>query len=462
MRRKTHQFLHSTVIASGLLCFLPVNAFSAGFALIEHSASGMGNSYAGAAAVAEDASTIYFNPAGLSKLEDSQLLLSGHLIFPHVDYEDDGSLTADGTAMPGRKNTTGDISALVPNFYLSTAVNSDLSLGLGINVPFGLTTEYDDDWVGRYHAVRSHMLTVNINPSLSLKLTDKVSIGAGFNIQYIDVELTSAVDFGGICASEFNNGICSSAGIAPQESDGFAKVKGDGWGTGINFGALIQLSEQSRLGIAYRSSVSHELSGDVDFTVPGAVAQTIDFETQKVFHDTDAKASVTLPASASISAVHDVNEKTTLLADLTWTGWSSFDELRIRYPGSDTEQPDSATTTKWNDVYRISFAANHQLNNKYKVRVGAAFDQTPVPDEEHRTPRIPGTDRVWLSAGVGVDITPTLHLDMGYAHLFGQDVSTKNTYETDPEDPRPNIEHTLIGDYQSSVDIFSAQIVWKF
>lgn len=446
---------YKILVASGILVLQQNVSFAAGFALIEHSASGVGNAFAGSAAVAEDASTIYFNPAGLSHLKGNQVVAAGHFIGPKISYDDQNSKTFNGSdTLNGSSSSEGATNAQVPNLYMSSTFKNGVSFGLGINVPFGLTTEYDDDWVGRYHGVKSEMLTVNINPSFALKFNKNLSMGVGLNIQKIDVTLTSAVDFGGICIAQFPAASCASFGLAPQQNDGFATISGDSWSTGLNFGLLANITKQTRVGLSYRAGVSHTISGSADFAVP--------FEAQiltssGLFTDTDAKARLKLPAVASLSMMHSFSSKTQLLADVTWTEWSSFQELRIEYP--DSPQPSSVTTSAWKDAYRLSLALNQKLMSKVKLRLGTAYDYSPLPGANHRTPRIPGSDRIWLSTGLGIDVIKSVHLDIGYAHLFAGKENSNNTLESEQV---PTINHTLVGEFQSSVDIVSAQVVWIF
>jgi len=425
---------------------------ASGFGLIEHSASGIGNAFAGSAAIAEDSSTIYYNPAGMSELNGSQFIIAGHFISPKIDYSDEGSLSAQSNSLTGTKMAEAGVNAIVPNLYFSSMLNENLVYGLGVNVPFGLTTEYEDDWVGRYHAIKSEMLTININPSIALKLTDNVSIGFGMNIQKLDVSITSAVDFGNVCIAVLPSGTCTGMGLTPQLDDGFAKVSGDSWSTGLNFGTLIKITDMTRVGLSYRSAIKHSIEGDADFDVP---TEALPLTASGLFTDSTAEAEVKLPASASLSLVHSLVPKTHLLFDITWTQWSNFEELKVNY--LESPQPDSVTTSNWNDIYRFSMGINHQIKSNIKLRTGVAYDQSPIPDEVHRTPRIPDSDRVWLTAGIGIDLLKNVHVDIGYAHIFGVKEKTNNTFESSV----PTINHSLVGEYEVSVDIFSAQLVWR-
>jgi len=417
---------------------------ASGFALIENSASGQGNAYAGAAAIAEDASTVWFNPAGMMKLSGNQVLVAGHLIDPDSKFKDEGSINADGSPLTGDADDGGR-TAFVPNAYWVTEINEGMKFGLGITAPFGLETDYDDTWVGRYHAVNSDLRTVNFNPSLAFEMTDKFSVGVGLNILIADVTLTNAVDFGALLG-------------APGTADGFVELEGDnfdglsGLGYGFNIGFIYDITPRTTLGVAYRTEMDVDVKGDGKFSVPAAAAPIL---SSGAFQNTGLKASITLPQSLSISVAHDI-DKVKVLADITWTGWSSFEELRIDF--DNPFQPDGLTTEEWEDTFRYSVGADWQYSDKITLRTGIAFDETPVPNSERRTARIPGNDRTWLSFGGTYIINSEFTIDVGYSHLFIDDTKIDNTFESS----QAALNSTLTGTYEASVDILSAQLRWNY
>ncbi|MDX5333411.1 MAG: OmpP1/FadL family transporter [Gammaproteobacteria bacterium] len=412
------------------------SAHAAGFALIEQSASGMGNAFAGAAAIADDASTVWFNPAGMTRLGKDQVVVAAHYIAPEAEFTNDGSQLGTGAPLVGTDGSTSgktDEVGIVGNFYYVRDLGDDAKFGLGINTPFGLSSKYDSNWIGRYHAINSEIMTLNINPSLASKVTDKLSLGVGFNVQYIQAELSSTVFDG--------------------TQEGVATIEGDGISFGANFGLLYEYSERSRIGIAYRSKVAHNLDGDAKFDGVNQIPSPLG---GNLYVDTDASAGVDLPQMASLSYVRDMNDRLTLLADVTWTGWSSFDELRVSYDNAG--QPDSVTTEDWEDTWRYSVGMNYRYSDALTLRAGVAYDEEPIPSAERRTARIPGNDRTWLALGFGYAPSADLQFDFGYAHLFVKDADIDNTLET----LNPAANHTLSGSYEAEVDIFSAQVTWKF
>lgn len=455
---KTRKILWQWVGLLSISTVLHTNANASGFALIEQSASGMGNAFAGGAASAEDATTVFFNPAGMARLKNPQAVAALHFIHPVAKFKNNGSsqpAILGGGDLTG-KNDDGARNAVVPNFYYVHPVNQQWTLGVGVNVPFGLTSNYDDNWVGRYHAVESDFLTININPSVSFKVNDKLSLGFGLSAQHADVTLTSAIDFGAICVASFGLNTCSTLGALPQQADGFAHLKGDNDGNmsyGWNAGLLANLDDATRVGLAYRSEIKHDIKGRADFTVPG-VASFV--EQSNLFLDTGLSASVTLPQSLSVSAYHELNQQLAAMADITWTGWSSFDELRITY--DNPAQPDSVTTENWKDSYRFSLGVNYRINTPWMLRGGLAYDQTPIPNAERRTPRIPGNDRTWLTVGFAYTPLENLTCNVGYAHLFVDSAKSNHSLESSV----PTLNATLTGTYDLSIDILSAQVAWQF
>lgn len=458
------------VVATASLLLASTQSLASGFAIIENSASGMGNAFAGGAG-AEDASTIWFNPAGMTYL-DNEMLAAGHIIMPTAEFTDGGStisaamdvITASSELDPTNTDKTADggKNALIPNLYWVKEIQKDLKFGLGVSVPFGLGTDYDDDWVGRYHGVKSDVMSLNINPSIAYK-TGNISLGFGLNAQYIHVELSSAIDLGTICtalepsvinpAPTLPTGTCAALGATPQAKDGFADLDGDGWGFGFNFGALFDINEDIRVGLSYRSSIDHDVDGNANFTVPGELSFLTGTGN---FVDTTLTASVSVPATTSVSYFQNINKEISIMADYSVTTWSDFQELRIDYASA---QSDTVTTEEWEDTARISLGMNYKASAKWLYRFGVALDESPIPSAERRTARIPGNDRTWLTFGVTHQFDKDRSFSLAYAHLTVDDTPINNTYESTAA---PVIEHTLKGTYEASVDIISAQVSWKY
>lgn len=447
--------LNKRVFAVSLITTLVTsNANAAGFAIAEHSASGLGSAFAGASAIAEDASTTYFNPAGLSKLKGTQTIFAGHIVSVSSPFTNKGSALVTTAPISG-PNDDGSTTAFIPNFYYARELNDKWAFGLGVNVPFGNASEYSDTWVGRYHATKSEVHTININPSASFKVDDKLSLGFGVNVQYIEATLANQLDSTAICVGNGGAGLCGVGGlgtIGDVSTDSAVSLNGDDWSLGWNVGLLYDFTEATRLGLAYRSSVEHTLSGTADFTRSAALNQFLTTVGSDAFTDTGISAGIDLPETLSLSLHHAVNPKWVVLADVTWTKWKRFDKLVIDF--ANPNQPSSTIPENWENSLRYSLGVNYKADPKWVYRTGIALDETPVPSAEDMTARIPDNDRIWLSLGFGYKMSDSFGIDVGYSHLFFDDIAINNT--------DASFGHTLTGSYEVSVDIFSAQFNWNF
>ena len=461
---------HPLALACGVLISgISGQINASGFAIIEQSASGMGNAFANTAEIA-DSSTVFFNPAGMSRLKGTQITSALHAILPTADYTDQGSsvnpaltarLTGSATtsvagSLQGDGSIDGGLTAIVPNLYFVTDVSDSVKFGLGVNAPFGLATEYDDDWVGRYHALKSEVKTININPSLSFKFSDMISLGVGLNAQYEETTLTNAVDFGTVCVGSIEPragaGTCAAIGVNPLQSDGKAEIEVNSWGFGYNLGVLINITESMRVGFAYRSKIEHGARGNVDFQLPANFASFLAGAQIPLFQDTGVRSTITMPETASINAYWGINSQLSVMGDFTWTAWSRFESLDIKFDSP--IQPTSIQPENWNDTYRISAAVNYRPMRELVLRMGVAYDQSPVPNVLDRTPRVPDEDRRWLTFGVGYQLSKMMTFDVGYAHLFVNDVKIEAT--------DISTKHRLVGKYESDVNIFSGQVTLRF
>lgn len=440
-----------------------ITAGAAGFAIIEHGAQGMGNAFAGGGAVAEDASAAWFNPAAIVRLR-TQMQASGHVIAPSFEFNDAGSVQALGAGTipllpdaPGIND--GGKSALVPNLYYVRKLDDRFSFGLAINAPFGLATEYDRNWKGRYQSVESEIINLNVNPSLAYKVSDAFSIGGGLSINYIDATLTNAVDFAAVCARAVG-GACPNGAVPGQGGfDGFVENTADDISFGFNLGIFYEPTENTRLSLAYRSRINHKLDGKAQFTAPttlggfNALGPVLGGGLAATFANTGITSSVSLPETFSISAYHKVHPKLGLMLDFTHTNWSTIPELRILFDRPGAAGGPAVETLNWTDAWRYAVGANYYHSGRLTFRTGVAYDETPVPNATSRTSRLPGNDRLWLSFGASYRVSDRLSADIGYAHLFVDDTPIRRTGSTGS---------VLIGTYESDADIVSLQVNYIF
>jgi long-chain fatty acid transport protein len=390
--------LLALLVASAFPFVFASHAQAAGFALVEQGASGLGNAYAGAAAVAEDASTVWWNPAGMARLRSGRhFAIAGTVIAPSTKFSNRASVAPGVRPLGSDGGDAGD-AALVPSLFFAMDFGPRWNFGVGVSVPFGLSTEYAPDWIGRFQGISSEVKTINVNPAVSYKFSEALSVGVGLNYQHAEIETLTAVNLG---AGEAQNRLT---------------VDGDAWG--FNAGVLFNVTPGTRLGVHYRSSIEHELKGTTDFTTA-------------LVPSSGAKLEVETPASLSFSAAHRLDDRWELLADLTWWQWSNIKSVPVvRTDGPGAGASAGTFVFNFDDSWRASIGANYKLDGAWTLKLGAAYDQTPVPNPESRTVRLPDSDRYWLSAGAKYRISPAGALDFGYTFIKARDTDINNNQGT--------------------------------
>lgn len=399
-------------------------AIAGGFAIGTQSGSGTGNAFAGGAAAADDASVAWFNPALMPLIPGKQVAGALHALKPSFKFTNQGSTGAFAAPGTGDGGDGGDW-AYVPNAFFTMAINPNWSFGLALNAPFGLKTEYDDGWRGDFTARKSEIKSANFNPSIAYKVSDTVSIGGGVSVQKLDADLTNSL---------------AALGL------GVLRLEADDIGYGYNLGVMIQAGPTTRIGAHYRSKIKYELEGDVSFSAVAAGNGSI-------------KADLEVPPSASLSIFQTLGNWE-LMGDLTWTGWSSLQQLQVirtstaaalgPFPGA----AGSTLTTlqfQWDDTWRYGIGVNYKMSPQTKLRFGVALDETPTNDQ-FRTARLPDEDRTWVALGVQYRPSKTSILDIGYAHEFIKDARVSNT----------SALGTFSGTFENKADIFSIQYSMSF
>lgn len=396
------------------------SAAAAGFQLLEQNASGLGNAYAGSAAVAENASTIFYNPAGMTQLKDVEVSSGVSLVSASYKFTNNGSST--GTTLVG--DADGGTDGYIPNAYLSWRVAKDFSVGLGIGAPFGLMTDYANPWTGAAQSLKFQIKTINVNPSVAWRANDWLSLGAGVSYQTIDAEYVRAV------------------GTTAPFSGATATLKLNDSAWGWNAGALFTLSPTTKIGVSYRSTVKYETTGNVAFTAPLGAASG------------DVKASVKLPDTFILSATQKLGDQWELLGDVSWTGWSSIPKIDVlRASGAPLQTLD----TDFRDTWRVAAGANYQIDNAWKLKFGLAYDQTPVKGAGTRLVSLPDNDRIWLSVGTQWKPAKNTTIDVGATYLLIKDTEINNDQSANA--PSRGI---VKGTYDDKAFILGAQLSMAF
>ncbi|HEX6138558.1 MAG TPA: outer membrane protein transport protein [Casimicrobiaceae bacterium] len=471
----------AAAVAGALFALAAGHAFGAAFSLQENSGSGLGNAFAGGAAAAEDASTLWANPAGMARLVAPEVAAAVHFVTPSFKFRDEGSLPAFSQTLGGTGGDAGSLN-IIPNLYAVVPIDRQWSVGVGVNAPFGLVTEYDDTWLGRFQAVKSEIMTINVNPSLSWRVNDAFAVGVGVNWQRVDAELTSKINYSAALAQAA--GQAAAGGLIPPGVaativgltpglESKAKVEGDDSAWGWNIGFLWNVTPQTRIGGSYRSTIKYHVSGTASFdfpalpTVPPALAPVLGVLAGGVnssictgsvsppapdCRSIGVTADIKLPDLANLSVFHRLNDRWDLMADVQYTGWSTFKELKfVRSTGTVL----STTPENFDDVWRVSAGATYHHSDAWSFRGGLAWDQTPASTAD-RTPRLPDESRLWLSAGAQYRFSKNLKLDGGFTYIIVDDA------DLNQNEGSTAASGLIKGHYDSNVTIFSAQLTYTF
>jgi long-chain fatty acid transport protein len=333
----------------------------------------------------------------------------------------------------------------VPATYATMELAPDWRLGLGVTTPWGLITKSPVDSIARYHALTSSLRTINITPAVSWQVLPNLALGAGLQIQYASARLSNGVDFGAIGAAQ------RIPGFAPGARDGRATVSGTDTTVGFQLGAQWEPLVGTRLGLAFRSAVFHDLTGDATFEgVPFPLSLSPSFA------NTGGQAKLVTPETVTLGLSQRIGDRWTLLGGLEWTNWSRFRDLIITFENG---RAPSVTEERWRDSVFVSIGGEYRWTDALTLRAGFAYDQSPVREAD-RTPRIPDNDRYWLSFGASYRIHRNVILTAAYTHVFVNDATVTL------RDPGPNNTNLFRGNldanYRASVDIVTAQIRFAF
>ncbi|WP_240036493.1 OmpP1/FadL family transporter [Halomonas urmiana] len=446
-RHMPHHVNRLTIaIALASTALIAGQAAASGFQVREQSAKTLANALSNAAAGAEDVSFMAYNPAAIGNIDGNQV--AGGVAHIDADFELQDATASQGPIVYGvNQSGQGGETATVPSFAAKMQLNERFDLGLAIYAPYGLSTKYDEDWIGRYHAVETELTTIDFQPTLNYRASERLNLAVGLRAQYADATLSNAIDFGTAAALK---------GGTPGRDDVIGTVEGDDWGYGYTLGALFQVTDKTRLGASYRSEIDLTLDGDATFrgTTPysdGAVAT----EADPRIIDRGGKAELTTPANLNLGVYHQLTDRLALMANAEWTEWSSFDELTVEFEDS---TDDSTTTENWDDTWAFSVGANYALNNQWLLRAGLGLDESPVPSPEFRTPRVPDADRQWATFGATWMPSPELSITAGYMHVFADD----GGIDQDGSKEENATKGSLNGTYEVEADVFALSVDYRF
>ncbi|MBE0549119.1 MAG: outer membrane protein transport protein [Rubrivivax sp.] len=466
------RFAHTRMacaIATFALTLGAAPAGAAGFLLNETSASGLGSAFAGGAASAEDASTLWSNVAGLSRIRSGQGIAVLHLIKPSMKFGNGASVAASQQALGGNGGDAGSL-APVPNMYFATPINSQWSAGIGITAPWGLVTEYDEGWVGRFQAIRSSIQTLNVNPGVSWKPARGFALGLGLNFQRMLAEFTNQVNYSAaLLNAAALNGIAPGSATfnaiaqATPGLESSARIKGSDNAWGWNAGLLWDISPDHRVGLHYRSALKYHIKGSAQFTnpvpaAPAPLAATVAALAAGVnavaLFDSGVTSDVEIPPIVNLSLFSALGSHWDVMIDAQWTGWSTIKTLTfVRSDGRVLQ----STPEHFENSWKVAAGAHYRPGGAWLLRGGVAFDQSPV-QTAFRTPRLPDADRTWLTLGGQYRFSNAMAFDVGAAYIWVK----KATINASGDPPSTAAYGLLNGEYKSNTMILSAQLNYAF
>jgi len=428
------------------IVLLPAPVLATSFQILEQSPAHLGKAFAGTASDVADASSVFFSPAGIVQLDKPTFTLGANAIFTQAEFNNKNSNT-NGT--PGKTDETG----YVPNIYYVHPLSEQLSIGLGINAPYGLASDYDDDWYGRYLATHSELEVVNFNAVLAYAFTDEWSVGLGVNYQRADVTLESQFD--------------STLGINPSPTtDSSAKIQGDDDGFAADVSLYYAPTDKTSFGLVWRQGGEFDLQGDASFALNPACSPGAGYPTGAPPAPTtgticavslnavagDAKANLHLPDTLTLSSSHQLNDNWWIHGDIAWTQWSNLQSVDVI--NSDNNLTINTLELNYSDTMRYALGFTHDSDRPWTWRFGIAFDEAPQTDPELVNPRIPDQDRIWFSAGFNYEFSPNTSVDLAYTYINVDEANINNT--------NPQTRHHVEGTFDADVNIVGMQANFTF
>ncbi|ALQ97541.1 membrane protein [Xylella fastidiosa 32] len=422
------------------------NAHAAAFQLKENSAKALGRSFAGAASAQDDAAIIVNNPAGMRQLDGRQFQADLSTVRFSAEYRGNPGIYRNGNTIGGGNGGDAGMVALLPDsyFHMPLGDNNNVHLGATLNAPFGFSTKYDRNWTGRYHGIYSKLQAIDLGIAVSYDVNPYVSFGGAVFAERLNVDLSNAIDFGSILNARH------VPNFSPGSADGYSHIEGHDTSRGFTLGGLFSPDEKTHLGFSYRSQVEHNVNnGNAHFAVPENAAAVLAVAATGTFINTKIKSTIRLPASATTSFTHAIDDRWSIMAEVTRTAWSKFDKITIHFASS---QPNNVLNFSYRDTTFVALGTEYRFSDMLTLRGGLGYDQTPTT-AEYRSVRVPDNNRTWISLGMTWKPSKQTDYNIGYAHLFiGHPTITQINATAS----------TLVGDYNINTDLLAISINHKF
>ena len=396
-------------------------AEAGGFAVREQSAYGQGASFAGMAAPGDSISAMFWNPAAITTVD--RMVAEGNATAVFLDSELDVDLAASTLGGLGITDNGGNVGeiGLVPASYFAMPVTDNIFLGMSVNAPYGFGTTSDPPWVGMFSHLDAEALSIAATPVIGYKFNEIVSAAVGLQVQYFDVEIETA--------------------LAPTATPPRQRLEGNSTDVGFVAGLTLTPWEGTTLGIGYRSSIKQSLKGSQTFEVPLATPLGI-----IPAGSYPISADVTLPETVSIGLRQRLSETFTLMAGMEWANWSRIQAVPFANSPAGTR-----LVLNFDDGWFFAVGGEYQVNPGWTVRLGFAYEIAPTTDE-HRSMRLPDSDRIWASIGASYRWSDRLSFDAGYSHIFGKDAPVDETTG----------RFRYAGTVEGGADIVSVGLRYKF
>ncbi|HGS4828610.1 TPA: outer membrane protein transport protein [Vibrio cholerae] len=431
---KTNKTLLSCAVAFGLAS---VSTFTqaAGFQLAEYSATGLGRAYAGEAAMADNASAQWRNPAMLTYLEGTQVSAGAIYVNPNVDVEGTVNHAQLGKTHASSNDFAHD--AVIPNFYLSHQLNEQVALGFALGTNYGMETDLGTEFAASHFGNQASVISKEANLNIAYQILPQLSIGGG--VRYVMGE----GHFGATAPAKnlIRHPVTNNVMTLPKGTT-LKYMEGEDNSWGWQVGSAWQINQEHRVGFAYKSEVVMDFEGH---------AEGVSYGSYK-----PGMMSVTLPATAELASFHQLNDQWAIHASINWTDWSSFKELTAVFP----EKSDLIKSENWEDNYRFALGTTYQYDAKLALRAGVAYDTSAV-DDKNRTATIPETDRTWVSVGSSYVATPQLTLDAGFTYIFAKD-ATINEPRDASDQTAAAIGGAFTGNVSGNVWLIGVQANYRF
>lgn len=418
---------------------LTSSALGSGYGIFVQGASALGQADA-VVAHADGPSALFFNPALMARLPGTQVEAGTTLVVPEREY-----------TAPDGETTEGDSQFFTPaTFYLTHAISDRLSAGLAVFSPFGLGTEWPDDWAGRYLATESTITTVNVNPSLAYTVVPGLTVAAGIDLVYLDATLERKVNSTAVAAGLANLGLIPPQGVL---ADSNQKFTGSGYGVGYNLGLLLDLTKNLTFGISYRSEVEVEAEGELEFELSSPVLAG-------VFPKSDAESTVTLPQQLFAGLAWQVTDDWVVEGGVRWEDWTAFPRLKV-----DLEQEVAGTRTfvqerDWDDTLTWMAGTRYRASDRVALLAGYLYSPEAIPDHTFE-PAIPGSDSHLFSAGADLSFD-RLTVSLAYGLQLYEE-RTKDNAVGDPATAQAGIvSDTANGDYDSTLHLAAVSVTYRF